>query len=266
MLNTKNQSGDLVHSLCCEECGSLPIDEAQLHQWRWDSRVLTSTVSALICPGHQVVELVADQAWVLGKITLGTKRPQLVLFRSVKATQHQQVHQWQLTNKSVIGLFPFPGMTNGWKCAVFDLANAIQVDDQGMKLTGHWNAFMMNGVSSANCPEKKQRKRRSDRTVNIEKITNFLIEFLKLRQDHAKGKFLAGQGDRLLPCPTQKDIAHATKLHKTVVSNCLRDQKAKSLQTYWKLCQSLDVNACYRFRAPAGTPSDLVAQNVPMED
>lgn len=248
MLGTRNHSGDLVHYLPCEECGSLVIDEAQLHQWRWDSKVLTSAVSSLICPGQQVVELVADQVWVLGKLTLSAVRPQLVLFRSAKAVQLDQVVQWQLTNKSVIGLFPFDDISKEWKGDSFDLAKAIQVDDHGIKLTDQWHAFLDTKVNSEKGPSRVPRKRRSERALNIEKITKYLTEFLLQRADHAQATFEATGQSELLEPPKQKKIAEDLKLSEAAVSKCLNDPAAVALRVYWEHCQSQDLNSCYRYR------------------
>lgn len=250
MLGTRNHSGDLVHYLPCEECGSLVIDEAQLHQWRWDSKVLTSTVSSLICPGQQVVELVADQVWVLGKLTLSAVRPQLVLFRSAKAVQLDQVVQWQLTNKSVIGLFPFSGIPPGWNKASFEVANAIQFDDRGLQASNQWSAFFKDVVSSAKEPTKPDRKRRGDRLYNIELITNHLIEFLIRRKEYAKATFANSGSSEILLCPLQKDISAATELSESVVSVCLHDKRARALQSIWRLCQSIDARVCLKFKPP----------------
>jgi hypothetical protein len=263
---TRNHSGQVVHYLPCDHCGSLPVDESQLQQWRWDNSVLPATLSSLLCPGHQVFELAEDHAWILGKITLATTRPQVVLFRSAKATEHERVIQWQVKNKSVIGLFPCASISNGWKGVSFDLASAIVVEDHGLHLSEEWHAFLKSEACTAKGPPKVQRERRQDRDRNIVAIYNYLVEHMKMKREQLNASYHHDGRYAFLPAPKQSDICTATGLHPSTVSKCLKDSRAESLQVLWCMVQSEDVTECLQYKIPSARPSDIQKQHYAMID
>lgn len=109
------------------------------------------------------------------------------------------------------------------------------------------------GPSSEGKPvSRKPKKRRAEFALKIEKLTNYVLELIRTRQEHAQSAFDFTGTSELLPCPTQKQIAKATGLTESDVSRCLKDPKAPLLQKYWELCQSLDVSDVLRFKEPRG--------------
>lgn len=82
--------------------------------------------------------------------------------------------------------------------------------------------------------------RRKTRATDIETLVAELKQHLRAARDHANHT-LATQGEpRLLPRPTQKDLARRVEITESRVSRSLNDPRATELRLLWNLADDLD--------------------------
>src|SRR5262249_24188579 len=156
--------------------------------------------------------ILPQQAWVLGRIILPSARPQVVLLRTDEIAREATVQQWLSTNVSVIRLFPRHEDSVALKEPSLHLAEVLTIQNEELRLHDHWHASLSEYGESKK-PKAKPRPRRSIRTSNIEKIENYLIEYLTRRRDIALTAFHDDKVMDPFPCPLQKEICEGTKLN-----------------------------------------------------
>lgn len=79
---------------------------------------------------------------------------------------------------------------------------------------------------------KRRRAKRGNRAANIEKVTAEMKEHCRMSKDHY---YTHG---RLLPRPTQAELARRVGLRQNEVSRCISDPDATILQLLWKECEN----------------------------
>jgi hypothetical protein len=95
---------------------------------------------------------------------------------------------------------------------------------------------------------RKVVRKRQDRAAKIDALTSFLADHLLVARDYAfKAEELNGE-PRLMPRPTQKELAEQTKMSESDVSRCLKDPGAKELRIHWEVAVDLDQVMAFKSR------------------
>jgi hypothetical protein len=108
-----------------------------------------------------------------------------------------------------------------------------------------WDEDRLTELLTANGPVSRSGRkavptRRKTRATDIEALVAELKQHLRAARDHANYT-LATQGEpRLLPRPTQKDLARRVGITESRVSRSLNDPRATELRLLWNLADDLD--------------------------
>lgn len=266
MQSLSDASGKRVHYLQCPLCGVAKVEDEQLRKWKWQNESIIQEMAKLFSPPGNVVVLVPDQAWILGRLVLGQRRPSLIMVRSQQALNELRTIEWLNQNNSVVVLFPNQYEAASWNKQAIILSEVIQLEENQLELKDAWRLLLSESIGQPSEGRKPERKRRDVRTRNIETIVNFLIDFMRKRKVFAQAAFDASGTSELLPGLRQKDICDATGLKKSTVSKCLNDTKSKVLQALWSVSQSEDVRECLKFKLPSSKASSINQQQHEMID
>jgi hypothetical protein len=87
---------------------------------------------------------------------------------------------------------------------------------------------------------KSRQRKRAKRTATIELLTRQLKEHIVAAQDYARVTAERNGVSKLLPRPTQRDLARLVGASEAGVSRCLHDPAARELRLLWEIAGDLD--------------------------
>ncbi len=214
----------------CPEHGLSPVDPLVLRRWRLHlGPILDRFVEIMGIKGTRT-QIVPDMVWKLGR--QGRRDFIFVKYcweEHLKATtaeliKHPKTVLVTITPESAARLsITLPNRK-------FSLVETTRYDPVETLVVDLEKIEAMIGED-----EKKDLKtipRRTVRIANIERLVAELKEHYRASKDHY---FAVG---RLLPRPTQAELARRTGLRQNDVSRCMSDPDAKILQLLWQECEN----------------------------
>jgi hypothetical protein len=105
-------------------------------------------------------------------------------------------------------------------------------------------------AASAALPKKEPPRKRATRAAKIEALRKEMIDHLRAAHDHARATRDQTGTPRLLPRPTQKDLAKRVDISEYDVSRCLKDPAAHELRLLWEV--ALDLGQIMTWKGPRG--------------
>ena len=213
------------------DCSITPLKPEQLRSWRVVTPVLIQRLGETMGFKPPFMETLPRLIWSFGR---KLRRE----FYFVGGLTHED-------EAAVTGFFlPYPtaillAAMHSTKQTLADLLpnhlcfslEAVTTLDESCRL-----AVDMMGIDVAIVPPevepKRQRAKRGNRAANIEKLTAEMKEHCRTSKDHY---YTHG---RLLPRPTQEELAKRIGTRQDDVSRCLADPDATILQLLWKECEN----------------------------
>jgi len=213
------------------KCSIYPLEPEQLSSWRVVTSVLIQRIGEAMGFKSPFTESLPELVWFFGR------KPRREFYFVSNLTRRDQA--------AVKGFFtPFPtavllAATNFTQETLGELLpnhlcfslESITTLDDSCRLTVDMMEIDALTVPTAAEP-KHQRAKRGNRAANIEKLIAEMKEHCRSSKDHY---YTHG---RLLPRPTQTELAQRVGLRQNEVSRCLADPDAKILQLLWKECEN----------------------------
>ncbi len=226
--------------LPCPQCGPVNIPLSRLRRWRLVASQLWETIFASAPIDRNVREIVPRRLWRIGKCRLAEKSWEVVVGRMLwRADGVELLRQARFSRQSMVFVplhwrhssrGEFPSVIplcdvlswSGTVCT-FDMARVEELMAAGLKRP---------------YPLRRPRKR-AERAATIESLVRLLKGHITAARDHACATAETGEA-RLLPRPTQRDLARLAGVVEMTVSRCLRDPAARELRLLWELAGDLD--------------------------
>jgi hypothetical protein len=236
---------DGVHAYVpCRTCGPNRIDPDRLRRWELDLDALTTLVSTELACRGEAVELVPQRFWRLGLACFAGRHHNVFFGRML--TGHDGCELLQQQHISKYGVVFVPSMVpkmslaeKGSRPFIFSLRETILSNSNALHLD---KTFVESQVAGRNNvkPHMRNPSKRAVRTTMIADLTKAVIEHIRAARDHAHVMQRQTGSPRLLPRPTQRQLARQLGASQAGVNRCLADPSARELRYLWNLAVDLD--------------------------
>ncbi len=244
---TDPDSGNVHAYLPCPTCGPSSIPSAALRRWRVDIERLVEVIFAGVVSTLRLVPVQAGRLWRVGRMpgpggecavffgrNLHCADTAEILERARIPTRAVVFAPWYIpaqsgngTNPLVLPLIPVVSSATG----------AIHFDQQQVSDSLlEWSEVRAD-------PGKRPPRKRASRAVDIAALIKEMQQHLRAARDYA---FSQGDPPRLLPRPSQDELARRIGASQWTVSRCLSDPEARELHFLWELSVDLDRILDYR--------------------
>jgi len=99
-------------------------------------------------------------------------------------------------------------------------------------------------------PNGRRNRKRAERTASIELLTKELKHHIRAARDHAQTMIDHGREPKLLPRPSQKELAERVGITVSAASRCFNDPSATELRVLWETADDMEALLKY-IRSPA---------------
>ena len=236
---------DLYFQTC--ECGMERIDPAVLRTWNTRiEKVMEETVVAMNIRGG-ITPVIPGILWRLGR----KKSREFFYLRVFRTSERRQIlSALRAVSKAVV----FTGVESSSLELQYDISHPCasletiaRLEEDGRFVIDPEILEDVLGeaaeMDDSNEALPKPRAKRGSRTAKIEKLVKEMEQHLRAARAYAQAT--ADQGDiKLLPRPTQEELAKRTGLSEMDVSRCLKDPNARTFRFLWD--GALDMKFIFR--------------------
>lgn len=229
--------------LPCPQCGPSAVSPAALQRWAVEVVPLVELVFTDSVTAVRLTCLHANRLWRVGKST-GPDGSFTVFFgrQLHRADAAEILQRARIPPNSVVFVplhTPPPSAEPKGPLVlpiipVISSAGTIQFDWQGV---GQRVAEWRQGQDR---PEKRSLRKRASRAADIAALTKELQAHLRAARDYAVSTRDRSGEPKLLPRPTQEDLARRIDASQWTVSRCLGDPEARELHYLWELAVDLE--------------------------
>ena len=240
----------------CPECGILRVDKERLLRWEVNPEAVARMIGDSLGTGKHLTPLVPNLLWRIGRKRLGGRE---VLFLRRAGLSSREPLASQLSGRAqslllVANERARARVDTPSGQAVFALDEFLQLEGDELRLdTEVLDRCLATDLPVATADAARPSRKRANRAAKIELLEREMIEHLRAARDHASATGESGDGPRLLPRPTQRELGRRCGLSETDVSRCLHDPAAQRLLLYWKT--ALDLGQLLRWQTPRGNRS-----------
>lgn len=226
----------------CPGNGRIEIPRERLLQWMLDFTPLLAAIMSALGSSGKLQEIVPGRVWNIGRAALvGQSRP-LWAVRGLSwpdaASISQSVPKGRSPVVFVLGQLPDGGILGVPSDSLIEARTVIHLDAKGLSIS----AAVIDSQLRGNPPEPvaKKAKKRGQRTAVIDSIKQALREHLRAARDHAYFSRDYDDGPKLLPRPSQQQLADQLKVHVSSVSRAINDPSDKEISILWEIANDLD--------------------------
>ena len=212
------------------------IDPETIKGWRVNDTVILRSLVESLGMKENITEILADQIWKLGR----RQRREYFFIRSVSHDNISQIMAMfgnqpkavLITTRDADTIKRFmPNVT------CFSLCEAGTLDEE-YRITFDME-LIETYVGDHEKTKKKSKPKRSLLAGKIEVLTQAMKEHVYAAYNYMEHTGQSGE-IKLLPRPTQAQLAKMTDLSQQDVSKCLRDPEATILKLFWENSKTMD--------------------------
>lgn len=243
VIYTEVADGRLRALVPCPNCGLYEVSLDRLRRWQVDLGVLIALIGRSLDATGNASERVPGRVWRIGRLQRDDAHS-VVWFGLRLGCRDAAafIARAQITAPALL-LVPSRMPRAALPPGVFagSLREMTNWSDGGIR----WDEDRLTELLTACRPTPRSSRkpaptRCKTRATDIEALVAELKQHLRAARDYADHT-LATQGEpRLLPRPTQKDLARRVGITESRVSRSLRDPRATELRLLWSLADDLD--------------------------
>lgn len=233
----------------CAHCGVNAVDMSCVQRWNIDvCALIERTLAACDDVQLDVSELIPDRLWAAGRTSWPGRSQELYFARGYCRGRDDAVVDALRRRSKTVLLMPTEAAVVRWGDAtenvVVSLEAVARLTDGGIELSRDLiEARFATTKQRASSPKPR---RRSTRTVDIERLEKELIAHLRAARDHAvMTRDLSGQPS-LLDRPTKEQLGKQAGVSPSSVTRCFQDKAGEKLRFLWELAADLDRIIGYR--------------------
>lgn len=236
---------DMQAYIPCHMCGPSQIDPDWLRRWEHDLGALTRFLSTeLVCRGS-IVELAPQRLWRLGTASCAGRHHNVFFGRMLGGHDGGELLRQQNISKRGIVFVPsmMPNMSlmdEDSRPFVFSLRETVVSSGGALHLV---KAIVESQVADRRNEEAAKQNLPSKnawRVTLIAELTEAMIEHIRSARDYAHVSKQQTGSPKLLPRPTQRQLARQLGVSQASVYRCLTDPAARDLQYLWEMAVDLD--------------------------
>lgn len=232
----------LDHSLqiVCRQCGPSPVSGDVLRRWEIVVPMLLAQLSAVLGIRGTVSELVPGHLWNWGTAAWAGKSRNVVFACRAHQAVHLIAQAMSRRPASVVFVADEVGVCrwSGDGSRLIDLSVVLSELDERLQFDRDFLFTLLGEDSPPETPRPASHRRA--RAAAIEKLTHELQRHLVAARDNAVENRLRTGVAKLLPRPTQADLARRTKLSESAVSRAMQDESALMLRMLWETSDDLN--------------------------
>lgn len=241
-------AGEVRAYVPCPECGPARIEPDSLRRWTIGMPALLDAVFADIELRGSREELATDCLWRLGKTTWLESHWEVFFARCLQRPGGMDaLEQTRFSVKALVFVpkeVP-PQASDG--LLLIPLTSVVNWQPDGIHFDREYvETQLADRLARQQGAIKRQLPKRATRAADIAALTKELMAHLRAARDHAVATEDRHGTPRLLPRPTQEDLARRIGTSQWAVSRCLADESARELKFLWDL--AVDVERILAFR------------------
>lgn len=227
----------------CPNCGLYEVPLDRLRRWQIDRGALIAFIGRSLNVARNASERVPGRLWRIGRLQRDAVHIAVWFGLQLgRRDAHEVIARAQFAAPALLlvpSRMPRAALPEG--VVTGSLRELTCWSDGGLC----WDKGRLAELLTASGPvprsgRKAVSTRRKTRATDIEALVAELKQHLRAARDHADHT-LAMQGEpRLLPRPTQKDLARRVGITESRVSRSLNDPHATELRLLWNLADNLD--------------------------
>lgn len=222
----------------CPENGRVEVSRERLLQYAVDYTPLQQAVSAALAVGGAAEEVVPRRLWNLGRASLGGKSRTIWIGRGLAWSDALQLKAALPRGRSpvlfYIGQPPMVDLMDIPLESMIDLKSIVCIE--GAKVTIDVDSVdsQLRQGDVVLVRKKTPPKMRATRTALIDALKQELRKHLQTARDHAYDTRKKTGIAKLLPRPTQRQLAAMLNTDVSNISRAINDGREKELKFYWE--------------------------------
>lgn len=229
----------------CPSHGPWEVPAVWLKRWRIEWTAFLTTVITGLATRDHIQEIVRGRLWKLGGSRLEGRDCTIWMGRRL----HQRnacdlVASVRLTPRSIVLVprrLPRQALPGNWPLLTIESVSHWSAEEL------RWDRDLIretadqppeNVVSPA--PPTRKMPRRASRVCDIEALSKELQEHMRTARDYATATLDRSGTPKLLPRPTQKELAKRLGITESRISRSLNDESARELRFLWELALDVD--------------------------
>ena len=234
----------LDHSLqiVCRQCGPSPVSGDVLRRWEIAIPVLLAWLAPALDLRGSVQELIPGHLWNWGTATWAGRSRNVVFARRAHRAIPTIAEAMSRRVASVAFVADDTGVMrwSGDSSRLIPLTSVLSATETGLQFDRAFIATIFADGPAHDATGHRQQKRRSSRAAGIESLVHEMQRHLLSARDYAKDSQNRSGLPKLLPRPSQADLAQRTRLSESAVSRCLKDDSAMLLRLLWETSEDID--------------------------
>lgn len=228
--------------IVCRQCGPSPVSGDVLRRWEFSIPALLEQLAPTLDLRGTVSELVPGHLWNWGTASWAGRSRNVVFACRAHRDTNAITRAMSRRPASVVFVVDDTGVLR-WSddsSRLIPLTSVLSETETGLHFDREFvmTIFADEPVHDAN--DLRPQKRRSTRAAGIESLVHELQRHLIAARDYAKDSQTRSGTPKLLPRPSQTDLAQRTSLSESAVSRCLKDDSASLLRLLWQTADDLD--------------------------
>jgi hypothetical protein len=227
----------------CPNCGLYEVPPGRLRRWQVDLGVLIALIGRSLDATGNASERVPGRVWRIGRLQRDAVTTAVWFGLHLGRRDAAEI----IASAQVAGpaLLLVPSRMPRTALPEGVVAGSLRELSCWSEGGLDWDEDRLTELLTACRPTPRSSRkpvptRRKTRATDIEALVAELKQHLRAARDYADHT-LATQGEpRLLPRPTQKDLARRVGITESRVSRSLRDPRATELRLLWSLADDLD--------------------------
>lgn len=232
----------------CPKNGRFEVSRERLLQWRvaFDP-VLAAVMTALDAAGL-LETVVQGRVWKLGRATVAGRSRPLWAVRGMAwpdaAVVARELPKGRSPVVFVVGRLPTDGLLDVPPDSIIELSGVVSLRNGELAVATGAIDGQISSVPAE--PQAKKVKKRSSRAATIDTLKKLLREHILAAKDHAYASSNKDQGAKLLPRPTQQQLADRLGVDVSSVNRAINDKSDRELPILWNVAN--DVYQIMKYR------------------
>lgn len=251
-----SQTGARHGYIHCPQCGLVEVALDSLRRWQVDAGGFLAAAFSGAGVSGPATEAIPGRLWRVGKATWASRRRELYFARCYRRDDGNSLVAEMSRRPKAILFVPTETAARRWAGAVENLVIALE---SALSLDGGEICFDLEYVEGRLVdaglagPARRQRpkRKRAERAAKIEALEKELVAHLRAARHRAYETKAHTGTPKLLPRPSQKQLARRAGLTEADVSRCLKDPAARMLRLCWET--ALDLDQVMGWKPPAGS-------------
>ena len=250
VLPIKSPDGCTRFFIRCPENGRIEVSRERLLQWTIDYTPLQQALISAFSVNGDPEEVAPGRIWNIGRAALGDQSRTLWMARGLAWSDSLRLKKALPVGRSPVLFFlgqpPERGLIDIPAESIIDLKTIVRIEHDELIVDRNAVDYQLRSVNATQTKMKTPPKKRAPRAALIDAIKKELKEHLRSAHDHAHVTLEKKGEAKLLPPPTQKQLAKHLNVHESSISRAIKDKSDREMPILWEIAN--DVSQVLKFK------------------